>query len=144
MIDARRVNEILKDCLYKEEELEISDKAPDDAILVDGIIMKFAFHPGRVESLKEEIEGFISQLSDKIKNGMSFLEMCVTKDGKSWGQHINCEELLVLGMAIKRMDYCAPRSMWSILPGGMPYIIVKGDESNGKGQGYQEGNKEET
>ena len=35
------------------------------------------------------------------------------------------QELLLLGLAIEKIEYLLPREMWSILPGGMPYIKIR-------------------
>jgi hypothetical protein len=35
------------------------------------------------------------------------------------------DELVCLGLAIGRIAFLMPREMWEMLPGGMPYIVVK-------------------
>jgi hypothetical protein len=35
------------------------------------------------------------------------------------------EGLFCLGMAIGKVECLMPRKMWTILPGGMPYYLVK-------------------
>jgi hypothetical protein len=84
------------------------------------------------EKLKEEEENIYSMLKqlpdDFMQNGgggMSFLNACIRKDGVHWGEHINIEMLLILGFGINKASYCMPRDMWSILPGGMPYFVVR-------------------
>lgn len=34
------------------------------------------------------------------------------------------EQLVSLGIGIKKVKYCMPKEMWSILPGGMPYFMI--------------------
>ena len=34
------------------------------------------------------------------------------------------EQLFVLGMGLGLVKYGLPRSMWNVLPGGMPYISI--------------------
>jgi hypothetical protein len=34
------------------------------------------------------------------------------------------EKLCILGLATNMMRWCAPRNLWAILPGGMPYLVV--------------------
>jgi hypothetical protein len=111
-------------CLFKTKEI-INGKPIVEPVIVEGIINKFGLHPDRVKEAKEEVEGFIEQLPETFKEGGSFLNVCTTKDGELWtGQHMVAEQLVVLGIAIGKIEYCAPREMWTVLPGEMPYIRV--------------------
>jgi hypothetical protein len=56
---------------------------------------------------------------------MSFLNACVDKHGNHWGEHPSVEQLLVLGVAIGKIEYCLPREYWRALPGGVPYFMIK-------------------
>jgi hypothetical protein len=53
--------------------------------------------------------------------------MCNQEDGTQWtGFHQRMEQLMLLGIGLKLMDYVLPdRKMWKVLPGGMPYIVIK-------------------
>lgn len=52
--------------------------------------------------------------------------MCLNKDNIQWtGSHQTMQELLLLGLAIEKIEYLLPKEMWSILPGGMPYIKIR-------------------
>jgi hypothetical protein len=69
------------------------------------------------------------QLPDSFQKdsggGYSFLEACNNKDGNQWtGLHLRMEQLFSLGIATEQVSYCLPRENWSILPGGMPYLVV--------------------
>jgi len=56
---------------------------------------------------------------------MSFLNMCIDKNGNQWADlHRTMDELVALGIATGKLSFLIPREMWSILPGGMPYLIV--------------------
>jgi hypothetical protein len=58
--------------------------------------------------------------------GWSFLNACVTKDGVQWTDlHRTVEALVVLGIAAGKVAWMLPRKIWSALPGGMPYFVVK-------------------
>lgn len=35
------------------------------------------------------------------------------------------DQLLAMGIASKKAAFLMPREMWSMLPGGMPYFVVK-------------------
>lgn len=124
MISSEKVSEIFGDCLFKDNEI-IDGKPVVEPIYVDGITLNFGLHPERVNQYSEEIGKFINELPETFKNGWSFLNLCQTKDGGQWtGIHKVCEELMVLGIATKKMQYCCPKEMWAVLPGGVPYIQV--------------------
>lgn len=122
MISTEELEGLMAHCLFTEEE--VAQGEDDSAVKAEGIIGNFGFHPGRLDEVKEKVKGMLQQLSDTFKEGWSFLNMCMTKDGQQWGEHRNMEQLVVLGMACGYVKYCFPRSMWDVLPGGMPYIII--------------------
>lgn len=127
LIQASRVNEILMDCLFKDEEI-VDGKPVVEPILVEGVVRRLGFHPKRVELYREEIERMIDSLPEDFKKGMSFLNLGVDKEGNHWSMlHATYDELLALGLAIEKLEYTLPRSMWSILPSGLPYVVVKTD-----------------
>lgn len=129
MIDTRKIDEMLTDCLLNEDE--IVDNAPKDGIeivKVEGIVHKFGLHKERLESHREDVAAMLDQLPDsfhaKSGGGMSFLNACVDKNDHQWGEHRNMEALFVLGIGLGLAKWCLPRSMWSALPGGMPYVAI--------------------
>lgn len=117
-----KVREIFIDCLFRENENH------DDYISVKGMTMNVGLHPGRVEQHKDEIEELLAGLHPNFRKdvggGWSFLKWCTDKEGRQWGEHRNGEELMILGMAIKKVDYLFPREMWHNLPGAVPYLII--------------------
>lgn len=120
---AGRVHDLLLDCLYTEEE-NPNGEIPSDAIIAEGIVKRFVFHPGRVEANRSKIAALLAEMDPTFKEGWSFLNLCVTKDGVHWGEHPSCEALMCLGLAIGKVAYCAPREMWPMLPGAMPYLMI--------------------
>lgn len=126
MIDARRVNEIFEDCLFKDEETLDNNEFTSKPILIKGITMYVGFNSERLNENKDEINDLINKLHPNFKKGWSFSNMCLTdNDNNIWtGSHRTMEELLILGLAIKKIEYCCDRDMWSIFPDGMPYIRV--------------------
>lgn len=122
---AERVEAVLKDCLYKDDELA-GDKPPADAVYVDGVIQRFAFHPGRVAVHKADIAAFCNELPDTFQKsgggGWSFLNLCMTRDGEQWGEQRNCEQLIVLAIGSGQGGYLLPKDLWSALPGSVPYV----------------------
>lgn len=121
-LTATKVHDIFLDCLFKEDE----DKT--DYIPCKGITINVGLHPQRVESHKDEIYTLLQELPENFQKehggGWSFLEASVDKNGNQWGEHKNIEELMLLGMAIQKVEYLLPRELWMILPGGLPYIVV--------------------
>jgi hypothetical protein len=127
-LTASRVDELIRDCLYSNSELPDppSDEPPEEAVRVEGVVNNFAFHPERLAGHKQEIIQMLDRLPDEfsVGSGWSFLNACMRKDGSLWGEHRNIEALLVLGIGVGRVRYCAPREYWEMLPGGMPYFVA--------------------
>jgi len=121
-----KVHELVKKCLYKDEEI-FGGKPPEGHILVEGIVNKFAFHPGRIATHKEEIRALLNEMPDDFHKhkggGMSFLNLCMDKHGAHWAEHPTMGSLVCLGIAAGMASYCFPRDMWSIFPGSMPYVV---------------------
>jgi len=73
----------------------------------------------------------LSELPDEFHDtkggGMSFLSACERRDGRHWGDHRSIEQLLALGIGTNQSRILLPRSMWNVLPGGMPYFSVVTD-----------------
>lgn len=124
LIDANRINEIFYDCLYKDDEV-VDGKPIVPPTLGAGIRMnEVGFFPERLEKHREEIEKAVGNLPDMFKEGHSFLNLCIDKEQRQWGEHMNCEQLMALGTAIGKMTLLTPREFWPMLPGGMPYLMT--------------------
>jgi len=118
------VQAVFMACLFKDGE------DTSDHIIADGIVQTVGFHPGRIEEHRQEIHNMLAELPDEFRasngGGSSFLNACMNKHGNQWtGVHQTQEQLVQLGIAIGEVEYCLPRDMWKILPGGMPYIAVR-------------------
>lgn len=127
-LTAENVHKIFCDCLFKEEELT-NGKPNCEYIVAEGILNDFAFNIKRLNQHEQEIIELIDQLPD-IEKGQSFLNLCMTTEGVQWGEHINIEQLMALGIASENLAYCFPKQLWQVLPGGMPYVIKKTKENN--------------
>ena len=123
---AQKVEETFRQCLYYENENNEENKT--HMIKVYGIIGRFGLDPIKIENYKPEIQAFINELPDEFGDGWSFLNMCMDRNGEQWGEHTHCEMLMVLGVAAGLLEYCLPRRLWPILPGGMPYIQIKKED----------------
>jgi len=71
----------------------------------------------------------LNQLPDDFKKsgggGMSFLNICIDKEGNHWTDlHQTMDELVTMGIACQKAAFLMPREMWSVLPGGMPYVVL--------------------
>lgn len=128
ILTAKKVREIMMDCLYKEEEISDPNQPPDGAVLIDGIVTKYALHPDRLKSHIEEITNLLSELPDafqaKVGGGWTFLNAREDKHGNQWGQHQDMEALFCLGIGIGKAQWLLPRDMWQVFPGGMPYVSI--------------------
>lgn len=122
-LTSENVREVFLDSLYKESETDRSG-----AVMVAGIIKSVGFHPERLNANKEKIIDFLNQLDDNFKEscggGYTFLSVPFDKNNVQWGEHINAEELCLLGMGIKKMGFLFPRELWTALPGGVPYLVI--------------------
>jgi hypothetical protein len=122
VLTSEKVEKIFLDCLYKDGE------NTDDHIKAVGILNNVGFNPKRLESHREEVKVLLQELPDSFMRygggGMSFLRACEDKHGTHWGEHINMEQLFLLGTALGWVKCPLQKELWQGLPGGMPYYIV--------------------
>lgn len=129
-LKSENVNEIFTDCLYSEDRLKSSTKEElmAEAILVKGVVTNVGFDPEKIALNKPKIIALLDELPDLFKyevgGGFSFLSACFDKHGHHWGEQIDAERLLMLGMACKRVESIFPRACWCVLPGGVPYYVI--------------------
>lgn len=123
-LTAENVNAIMLDCLYKPDEIP-NNQAPDDAIIVSGLMGGFWFNPTRVAKHENDIRSMLADLPDEfsVGGGWSFLNGCITKTGEQWGEQRDVDALVSLGIAVKAAEWLL-KDMAYILPGGVPYFIV--------------------
>lgn len=87
------------------------------------------FRADRIAEHRDEIAAMLNALPDGFHadkgGGMSFLNACVDRTGRQWcDTHATVGMLVALGIATGMLAFAAPRSMWRVLPGGMPYLVV--------------------
>lgn len=137
-IDPEAVGAVLKDCLYREEEvielagLLLEDrlgKLPEGSVLAVGIISSYAFHPQRLESHREQVREWLALLPPEFRKseggGWSFLNACNQANGEQWtGLHLRMEQLFCLAIGLGLAKWLGPRDMWDVFPGGMPYVVI--------------------
>lgn len=121
-LTAEDVQRVMRACLFKDGEPH------DDHIKVEGVMRSFGFHPGRIAEHTPEIKAFLGELSDEFRmdagGGWTFLNACNDRYGNHWGEHPDMEALFCLGIAAGAAKWLMPREMWSVLPGGVPYVGV--------------------
>ena len=129
----QNVDKLITSALYTEEEIPADGKPPENAVIVEGMVRKFGFHPERLEKTRKDVQAMLGQLPDEFREGWSFLNMCNTKDGDLWtGDHAKMEALVALAIGLGIGSYPFPREMWPILPGGVPYVVFKMEGEDGR------------
>jgi hypothetical protein len=123
-LTAENVNKIFTDSIYNG-----GSDIGENEIMGNGVMHDFIFNRQKINRHTEDIANMIDQLPYNFKKsvggGWSFLNMAIDKDGNQWADfHETMERLLALGTAINKMGFAAPRGMWNILPGGMPYVYI--------------------
>jgi len=121
-LTSERVEAIFMDCLS-------SGEVTDEYMVVHGITTNVGFHTGRLESHRVEIEAMLAELPDEFHasggGGYSFLHACNDKHGNQWtSSQQQMEQLFQLGEGIGKVKCLLPRSMWPVLPGGVPYFVI--------------------
>jgi hypothetical protein len=122
-LTAENVNNIFIDCLFDEGE------DTSNHVEAHGVHIRVGFHPEKLKANAPKIIELLNELPDSFKkgsgDGMSFLKICDDKNGNQWtGFHKQMDELVTLGLAIKKLSYLLPREMWEAFPGGVPYLII--------------------
>ena len=128
MPTVKEVSSILNDCFFKDNEIN-DGKPKGDCIEVRGVVTHMGLHPGRVAENKTKIRKLLDQLPEKFHEetggGFTFLNACQDNFGKQWGEQLDVDKLICLGLATKDVEFCMPRDMWKALPGGVPYFMIK-------------------
>lgn len=126
------VEHLMKECLFSD--VEVDSMPPDElavkAVKVRGLVHNVGFNPDRLKANESLIIELLKELPAEFHanhgGGMSFLRAPCNKEGEQWGDQQDAEKLMMLGIGIGKMEYMLPREVWSVLPGGVPYLVVKG------------------
>lgn len=123
VLSTNRVRKIILDCVFRDGEPH------DNCVEGHAVMTRLGFHSERLASHKEEIGLMLAELPAEFMQssggGMSFLNACIDRHGNHWAEHRTIDELLCLGLATDQVAFCLPREIWAVLPGGMPYFVVK-------------------
>ena len=130
MLTSSAVQAIMADCLFQSDELPPTGNGPpENAVIVDGLVHKFVLHPDRLASHKQEIADLLGELPDQFQpapaggGGWTFLNACLDRGGRQWGEHRDMEALFCLGIATGQAAWMM-REMADVMPGGVPYVVV--------------------
>jgi hypothetical protein len=133
LIDALDYNSASKINSHRVHELFLLLCEPisvENTKVVEGIRGTWYLDTPTLEANRAEIIVMLTELPDQFKTsgggGWTFLNACNDREGNQWtGDHDRMEELLVMGMGLDLVGYLLPRDFWVVLPGGMPYFVVK-------------------
>jgi hypothetical protein len=130
-LNSSEIEGIFMDCLHTEEEMK-DPTVNEKAVKSLGIVYNVGFNKERLEKHRPKIVEFLGEFPDEFYKGkgggQSFLRMCYDRNGEQWtGFHKIMEQLVLLGQAVGKVELCAPKEMWNILPGGMPYYVITQD-----------------
>jgi hypothetical protein len=136
MTRAERVNSIFRACLFQDDEI-VNGKPVVDPVVTDLVSMTVGFHPQRLEQNRAAVveiakEVFSDDFYEDRGGGHSFLQVPFDREGHHWCEHRTAEQLVGLCVALDFAAYPLPKSLWAALPGGVPYIIVRGDRFDGQ------------
>ena len=112
-LSSENIHRLLGKCLYKQKELDkLENPVPVEHIFIDGITRNFGFHPERIKKHQSEILAMIEQV-----NPDTMSDLGINKAGKKWTEDSSAvEELMVLGMAIKKIRYMSCRNDQWVIP----------------------------
>ena len=124
-LSASEVNRIFKECL------SVSSSSQSSTVTIaQGVLYRASFDTEKLKNYETSMREILNELPDDFQKnkggGMSFLNMCMDKHGNYWtGSHATMDALVMLGNAIGAVSFNLPPQFWPILPGGMPYVVVK-------------------
>lgn len=134
-LTAENVNKLMIHALPANKELDEAQRKTltgggevPGYVVTQGVMGHFCFNKSRLEEKREDLVSMLKELDDKFfvgkGEGYSFLNACMTKNGRQWGEHRNIDELICLGIGLGLVKFCMPREMWKVMPGGMPYFQI--------------------
>ncbi len=129
LLTGEKVDALVCEVLFHDEDLKGLEEgeAPKGAIMADGLVHKYGFHPERLAASRARVVQMLTELPGKFftdeGSGWSFLNLPTRKDGSVWGNPTQAEALFCLAMASGLAGYCLEhRDLWQIFPGSVPYV----------------------
>lgn len=120
--------------------LDCTSEPGEAGLIVEGVLRTFSFRPDRIEGHRAYIGAALAELPHQFRSGelgggggWTFLNACgrhpYTDDNAGraelWtGLQSLVETLIALGIAAGKAHWLMPREFWSMMPGGVPYVVV--------------------
>lgn len=127
-IDGKEVDRAFVFSGYKKEDEEVKglnpDEAPKGAIIVNGVLGRYGFHPQRIENYRDKVVAWLELLPREFKEGggWSLLNAYQQENGVQWtGQQALVERLFCLAMGLGLARWVDRDFL---------YIKIEGDESS--------------
>ncbi len=116
------VNNLFTYCLLREDEVD-DINANLDSTFCQGIKYDYVFSKERINDKRDKIFHLIDSIK-AIDDGISVLNMGITKDGKKWTDSFDTlEKVMVLGLSSGELFLPFPREFDASLMGNVPYVI---------------------
>ena len=120
ILNAETVKQIFTDTLAENNKV-----CEEEAQEVEGVQLHVFFCRQKLKHYADQIKTMLKQMNHKYKEGWTFLNFVENGLEFQWTSlHLDADMLLCLGLAHNYIEYCAPRELWSHLPGGVPYIRI--------------------
>lgn len=113
------------------EQVEQTFKACQGVdVEVDAIVGLVRFDKSKLADHAELVAAMLLELPTEFRadggGGWSFLNACNDRHGNQWtGFHRTMAMLFALGQGIGMVQCQLPREVWDVLPGGMPYYVIR-------------------
>lgn len=133
VLNPKKVEEIFIACIFKEGEKTSTGTLVGTGVLVEGYTRDALLDYHSLEYHKKEIIAMLAELPNEFQKskggGCSFLQSGIDKNGNQWtGLHMIMEHLLLLGLAIGKIQFVLPKEKWRFFAGGIPSYMVIDDE----------------
>lgn len=119
-LTAENVKIICHKCLSSEKNQNIKH--------IECISGTYVFSLEALEEYKTDITDMTMQLPDEFMQtkggGASFLRACLNNNNEQWGEQIDAQTLIALGLAINKIKKLTPDCVTPMLPGRVPYYVI--------------------
>ena len=121
-LSVSKLLDVYNACALTSDDLDAWLKS-DDIILGEGAYNSYtSFHLGRLKNNQKEIETFINELMF-IGDKTSFSTLFFDKNGRQWtSDYKDVNKLVHLGIGLGLLDFPVDKSLWHLLPDGVPYV----------------------
>jgi hypothetical protein len=119
-LSSQTIDDLMHDCLTEDS----------DGLTVEGVVNNYVLDKKALETHREDLKALAAQLPLEFHmstgGGWSFRNLCMNREGVQWTSFHHVQEALcVLLIGLDVAEWVLPREMWQILPGGMPYFVIK-------------------